>query len=481
MSLYGTESTALSISITTGCLIALIFLIAMIIHILKKYLKERKMRKDSLESTQPSTHITTLVYFELFTIFGVIVCATVAMTYSYNTNDCRIIAPIWFALFHSSRCILYFIFIRRISVVYTDTIFAFNKLHETIAYILITIYLIIYISLPFIVAYIPYAHSILSPLTVEYSVQYGCMFEHKPLSITASITSSLFNILMIIYALRLFVHPLRALIKLHPDEQTSGQLYVVVIKYCILHACLIVSAIAFIVACLIFPFGFRYSVVDAFMNGMVLMLLDPIHNKVYKKLCYLPHLFCKDCICTPRKNKPVTQPLKPPAAEHPEPVQREEEVVRLNESPKEEKKRPDEPNMRDLFKGKIQQRYLNSVKVSRDRQRVRDRSPTPYNAKLPSVPVVRLSQPQPEPGAMPVRLPRPRPLWVDPSVSDLESSASLLPDLPLSPKKGHYREPSMRTYVRSHLSPRDIKLTEDEFDRKKKRTMTMLSWQSDNL
>eukprot|EP00483_Globobulimina_turgida_P005724 UN05734 len=65
------------------------------------------------------------------------------------------------------------------------------------------------------------------------------------------------------------------------------------IKYSVLYSLSIFSCCVLIILSYNLPFGYNYSIIDGFINGIILILLHPIHNKLYKNsVCCCLHWLC---------------------------------------------------------------------------------------------------------------------------------------------------------------------------------------------
>eukprot|EP01083_Nonionella_stella_P180276 642370_1 len=289
-----------------SCGLAIVFIIVILFDICTQI--PRWYNAES-SSTQTKRYIWTFIYSDLFIILTCIVSATLVLLFEPDEMVCTWMTRLWFLSFHTNRCIQYMISLQRMIIMYSDTIVPSRiHTHKYFIWILITIYAIIYVI-------IPLSESYLSAIPLISIDTNGCAFQYGPFifhHFAFQYTSSIFHIFMIIYLLHLFMNPLRKLINIHLDnQQMDHQLIAVMVKYCILHSCSIVSALLFITFCVLFPsMGYNYSILDAFINGIVLILLNPIHNTIYKHLCCFLRPFCKVCIKTTDINDHV-QKQKP--------------------------------------------------------------------------------------------------------------------------------------------------------------------------
>merc|ERR1711920_95998 len=90
----------------------------------------------------------------------------------------------------------------------------------------------------------------------------------------------------------LFIYPLHKLLQHQTDKEIKNQLYNVMIKYSILYSTAICSSFSFVISCYFLPFGYNYAMIDGLINGMMLILLHPLHNACYKRICGVMHKCC---------------------------------------------------------------------------------------------------------------------------------------------------------------------------------------------
>eukprot|EP01083_Nonionella_stella_P100957 285526_1 len=292
-----TEFAVISFALTV------VFIIAIILDMIGQtscaccYLcsDETNEKKESSKAR----HIMCLVSTDLLITLCLIMCGTSVIIFPSYDLTCNSITRIWFILFHLNRCMLYVIFLHKMVIMYKDTIIPFNiNTHKSIIYAMIIIYCILYLIIPLATSYILYIDFI--SLQTTYTARDGCVFYDTNHWFTFEYTSSIFHILMIIYLLHLFINPLRQLVAIQGEtgnKQMTYSLDAVMVKYGILHSMSIISGILLIIFCVLFPSGYDYTVMDAFANGIILLLLSPIHNTVYKYLCCILHPFCMVCVC----------------------------------------------------------------------------------------------------------------------------------------------------------------------------------------
>merc|ERR550525_1044128 len=72
-------------------------------------------------------------------------------------------------------------------------------------------------------------------------------------------------------------------------EASSRPLYLVMTKSSILYSSSIISSFILFVLYLSSDAGYGYSIFHSFINGMVLLLMDHLHNGLYRTLCWAPH------------------------------------------------------------------------------------------------------------------------------------------------------------------------------------------------
>merc|ERR1711920_24944 len=72
-------------------------------------------------------------------------------------------------------------------------------------------------------------------------------------------------------------------------ESSARPLYLVMIKSSILYSSSIISSFILFVLYLTSDAGYGYTIFHSFINGVVLLLMDHIHNGLYRALCWAPH------------------------------------------------------------------------------------------------------------------------------------------------------------------------------------------------
>eukprot|EP01083_Nonionella_stella_P014532 40805_1 len=290
------------------CLVLFVILIAFDIIIKLRYLCSNN--KDGW-SDSTTTDIRIMIYSNLVVILVHIVSTSLNLFLSSDDAFCQIMTKISTLSFDVSRAVLYMILVRRTAIIFEDTVFGLNKVHKYLFYAFIA-FICVY-SVPYII----YIH--LTSIQCKYNPKYGCLVQYTPSILMY--TSSALHIFIIMYSLYLFINPLYKLISHQTNDRICSQLYRVMIKYVILHCTSICSCILLMVLSYLFPFGYNYSVIDACINGVILILLHPLQNRVYKVLCCLFNSFCL-MICNvssdaiePSETK-VRKPVKSPAV-HP--------------------------------------------------------------------------------------------------------------------------------------------------------------------
>ncbi len=130
----------------------------------------------------------------------------------------------------------------------------------------------------------------------EFDQQFGCFLVYKREIILIVLLASLLDITISIGCLYLFVSPLYKLIIHQDDEQIKNQLFNIIIKISILYGTTIISFIIFTLLKILTPFGFYYGIIDGLMNGMLLILLHPMHNNSYRNIrCAMHKCSIKMC------------------------------------------------------------------------------------------------------------------------------------------------------------------------------------------
>ena len=288
-----------SIVASIGFFIIVTFITAICYDIVKKVSKTCKMaNKDRFDSEEDgdktSIDIRIMIYVVLFLILLQMSFITYNMTSSSNHSHCWIVTYISFFLFSIWRSIMYSMYIRRIQVIYRDTAFAVSSIHIYLFYGFITLYCC------FPVITFATGHHILD-FTYDSYWALPIASVREPFNYFIITTVDLF---IAIYHLRLFVYPLWKLVTLQKDKGVSTKLYCVMIKYSILYTSSIISNILFTALTYFVPIGYNYSMIDGFINGMILIFLHPIHNTIYKSVCCCFHNCCLYVLDAPEDNKP---------------------------------------------------------------------------------------------------------------------------------------------------------------------------------
>eukprot|EP01084_Bolivina_argentea_P191417 328808_1 len=104
------------------CIIGL-FVIIVTYDILRKAYQLFSNKQDDL-SAPTATDIRILIYINLFVILIQILSTTTSLMFSSSDYDCQIFNKISVLSFDSFRTLLYIIFLRRMIVIFDETIFA---------------------------------------------------------------------------------------------------------------------------------------------------------------------------------------------------------------------------------------------------------------------------------------------------------------------------------------------------------------------
>eukprot|EP01083_Nonionella_stella_P168594 569607_1 len=285
-------------SITLHSIVSALILIFFALSFIYDIHKQRNAKNAS----RAQTNIVALTYANLFVITACIISGTIVLLFPTSDVMCNWITRIWFLLFHLHRCLLYLISVQRMTIMYSDTIIPFNiNTHRYIVYVLILIYACIYLIIPLALSFVSSID--LHSLQTTHNASNGCVFSYTTSifgSFAFQYTSSIFHVLMVVYLLHLFINPLRQLVQIQQQNNNTRvirQLEVVMTKYSIVHSLSIISAILLLIFCVLSASGYNYSVVDAFVNGIILILLNSIHNKVYRYLCCILHPCVMIYIC----------------------------------------------------------------------------------------------------------------------------------------------------------------------------------------
>lgn len=280
-------------SVIIGPTIILTFITAVLYDIIKKMIKKcvSKRKGSDLDNNATSIDIRIMIYIDLFIILLHMIASGFNASFSKNDEDCELFTRICLSIFHIQRCLMYAIFVRRIQVIFNDTVFALSSFHTYLLYGIIAIYT----SIPFVI-YISWG----SVIDITYNPQTSTCFLNWTVPIYY-FSMAVTDIFIAIYCLYLFVYPLWKLIKSQQEKKISCKLYVVMIKYSILYISSIGSAIIYIMLSYFNQFGYNYSIFDGLINGMILIFLHPIHNKAYKRICCLFHLLCIIILDAPKE------------------------------------------------------------------------------------------------------------------------------------------------------------------------------------
>lgn len=169
-------------------------------------------------------------------------------------------------------------------MIYSNTLFKLPYYHIINLYAGIALY-----SIPYLI----YVDWFL--IETRFDPEFGCTLHPISLSSLLLVLTIILHTLIAIYSLYLFVFPLHHLIQLQDsfnNSHVSGKLYLVMIKYSILYSCSIFSGLILLVLSMTSPIGYTYSLISSLTNGIVLILLHPIQNKLYKNLCCCAHTLC---------------------------------------------------------------------------------------------------------------------------------------------------------------------------------------------
>lgn len=242
------------------------------------------MVADDEGNDHTSMGIRMAIYIELLTLITHMLVGVLSLLSITNDRQCRGIIPFHFFLFHLSGGILYLIFVRRIELIYDNTLFKLPHYHIFNIYAGIALY-----SMPYLL-YVDWF-----VIETRFDPEFGCTLH--PISVSSFLlaVALLLHTLIAIYALYLFVYPLHHLIQQQEsfnNPRVSDKLYLVMIKYSILYSCSIASSLVLLVLSITSPVGYVWSLISSLTNGIVLILLHPIQNKLYKNCCCCVHALC---------------------------------------------------------------------------------------------------------------------------------------------------------------------------------------------
>ena len=239
-----------------------------------------------------STGVRMAIYIELLTLITHMMVVVLSLLSITDDRQCRRIIPIHFFLFHLSSGLLYLIFVRRIELIYADTLFKLPFYHIFNLYAGIALY-----SMPYLV----YVDWFL--IETRFDPEFGCTLHPISFSSFLLAIATLLHTLIALYALYLFVYPIHHLIQQQEsfnNPRVSDKLYLVMIKYSILYSCSITSSLVLLVLSITCPVGYIWSLVSSLTNGIVLILLHPIQNKLYTKCCCCLPALCRIAWGAPR-------------------------------------------------------------------------------------------------------------------------------------------------------------------------------------
>ena len=129
-----------------GLCIIVAFTVAIAYDIVRKTLKKfalAKSRHYTNEDDNTSIDIRILIYVDLLLILSLMILITFNVVFSTTQTQCQTMTTLCMLVYHIIRFIMYSIFIRRIQIIYYDTVFELSSIHTYLLYGIITIYFII--------------------------------------------------------------------------------------------------------------------------------------------------------------------------------------------------------------------------------------------------------------------------------------------------------------------------------------------------
>mmetsp|Transcript_61723 Transcript_61723/g.98357 ORF Transcript_61723/g.98357 Transcript_61723/m.98357 type:complete len:548 (-) Transcript_61723:157-1800(-) len=286
------------VTVCAAAVIICSFVLVLVYDIAKKWRKEHKIktRNGDDEGEHTSMDLRAMISINLLLMLMHQLLTFANSVLPSISTECVLITKICMLTYHISRCLLYLIFARRIQVIFCDTVFALKTTHFLILYTTILLY-----SVP----YIFYLNWSILDVHTSLNNNRQCVMRYKSdtLSSFGFLSIAILDIFISVYCFLLFICPLVRLIAQQDDKQISFKLYQLVIKYCILYSSSICSCISFYLFSYFLPFGYNYSVIDTFLNGLILILLHPIHNTLYKSICCACHSFCALLCNAPKKSQ----------------------------------------------------------------------------------------------------------------------------------------------------------------------------------
>eukprot|EP01084_Bolivina_argentea_P308591 533653_1 len=236
-------------------------------------------------SDESKKEMKILIYVNVISTLMHMIAVILGVLVTKNDISCRWRARLAVVVFHISRCSLFVIFVRRIQIAYDHPIFRLNRIHFYLLYAIIAVYFFPY------VLYIDWT-TVDSTYHKEFD---GCFTTFTPGIVV--IIVFLLDIILSMYCLILFIRPLVKMAKTRDsnnnnEDNHSLTLYYIITKYAVLSTLATVSSIIYPVLLLAFGWGYMYGFIDDFINAIVVLLLHPIHEKYYMKICGLFHGCC---------------------------------------------------------------------------------------------------------------------------------------------------------------------------------------------
>ena len=268
-----------------GFILMAILTLAIIYDIIIKCISFNKGFKD-----KTTTDMKVLIYINVIITLLHIPSIIIRIMFARTDGACDITAKVGTVIYHCSRCTLYWIFVRRL-----DIISSYNQTDNTMSLNKCTTYTLYGIILLYFIPYVFYFD-----WTVPngiYSGSDGCFIEYS-IEIIVLIVFAI-DIILAIICLYLFIKPL---IKISKTTSQSGnkrvaeKLYHTMTKSAVLGIIAIVSSLILTLLFLgVGTYWYYFSIVDDFINGIVILLIHPIHSNKYMQICGIFHKCCLKC------------------------------------------------------------------------------------------------------------------------------------------------------------------------------------------
>jgi len=264
--------------------------------VLKLAMNCRKNKNDASSDCEPGQNTTldlqTLISAFLTLSFGTlcVITFTLLTVSLHSPSQTSFLVTVSFCAFHLSRCAFHSVFVRRTQIIYGDTVFALTRYRVLALCVCIVVYALT----------VPYTLFTRNRDIVDGHISLAVSAKSAETVICAS---SALHIAMMAYSLFLLLSPLRLLMRHQNDRRTvtADKLSHVVSKYTVLCSCSILSAVVLIITASLSsqPLILICTLMDCFVSALCVVLLDPVHNRIYRVSCCCLHRMCLS-VCTIR-------------------------------------------------------------------------------------------------------------------------------------------------------------------------------------